>query len=423
MNVENYEAEAAVLGAVLLDGTLFKELEVEEEFFYHARHKRIYRAMKEAFDKGEFIDCVVTTTYLGEAINQVGGTVYLLKMTESVASTASMKHHERLILDAYRLRKSREYTMNYSKQPSEQQLELLISQLQTIREAGIVHQEKTTYDYLLEITDEIVAPPGEAKGCRSPYKHLDQMTGGIHRGDLLIVAARPSVGKTAFALNLAAGHCKNGGTSSIFSLEMGTKPLLKRMISSEGIIDAQKWKSMAFSSQDYEEAIKAIGFISDWNLYIFDTKRTLMDIRSTIRRKKYDDPDGNHLVIIDYLQLISPAGKRERRDLEVGEITRELKLLAIELDIPIVLLSQLSRGVEARQNKRPLMSDLRESGNIEQDADVIFLLYRDDYYNKNIEKNTMEVIISKQRNGPTGTVELAFLKEYGKFADKERSMQ
>src|SRR5699024_3101523 len=227
-----------------------------------------------------------------------------------------------------------------------------------------------------------------------------------------------SVGKTAFALNLAAGHCKNGGSSSVFSLEMGTKPLLKRMISAEGSINGQKWQSMAFSKSDYEQAFHAIGTISEWDLAIFDQKRTLMDIRTSIRKSLYDNPDGNHLVIIDYLQLISSTTQKwQRRDLEVGEITRELKLLAIELNIPIILLSQLSRGVESRSDKRPLMSDLRESGNIEQDADVIFFLYREDYYTRKSEQNKIEIIISKQRNGPTGSVELGFLKEYGRFVE------
>ncbi|MEC5425304.1 replicative DNA helicase [Virgibacillus sp. C22-A2] len=417
MRAENYEAEAAVLGAVLLDGTLFKDLVVQEEHMYHAQHKKIYRAMKQASVLDEFIDLVVVTTNLGKEINQVGGTSYLLEMTESVASTANIKHHERLIFDAYRLRKSREYAIKYSEQPSEGELEVLISSLQSIREVGIIPQGKSTYDYLFEITNEMIEPGSQQSGCATSYKNLDEMTGGIQRGDLVIVAARPSVGKTAFALNLASGHCKNGGSSSVFSLEMGTKPLLRRMISSEGSIDGQKWKSMAFSTKDYEQAFHAVGSISNWSLAIFDNKRTILDIRSTIRKKLYDEPGGNHLVIIDYLQLITPGQRRERRDLEIGEITRELKLLAIELNIPIILLSQLSRGVESRHDKRPLMSDLRESGNIEQDADVIMFLYREDYYVKGTVQGRIEVIISKQRNGPTGTVELAFHKEYGRFVD------
>ncbi|WP_217587491.1 replicative DNA helicase [Lentibacillus saliphilus] len=417
MRIENYEAEAAVLGAVLVDGTLFKELEVQEAHFHDGRHQRIYRAMKQASEASELIDMVSITTRLGDAIHQVGGTSYLLEMAGSVASTASMKHHEQLVFAAYRLRKARAYAIRYSETPSEEELNDLIANLEAIRGTGAVIAEKTTYDYLLEITDEMVAPADETSSCLTTYHDLDEMTGGMQRGDLIIVAARPSVGKTAFALNLAAGHCKNGGSSSVFSLEMGTKPLLRRMISAEGSINGQKWRSMAFSTADYEQAFHAIGEIADWELAILDQKRTLMDITASIRKRLHDDPDGQHLIIIDYLQLITPANRRERRDLEVGEITRELKLLAIELNIPIILLSQLSRGVEARQNKRPLMSDLRESGNIEQDADVIFFLYRDDYYQRKEDQDRLEVIISKQRNGPTGTVELGFLKAYGRFVE------
>lgn len=416
--IENYEAEAAVLGSVLLDGTLFKDLEVQEEHFHDSRHKRIYRAMKQASENGEFIDLVVVTTRLGDAIKQVGNTSYLLAMTESVASTAAIKHHERLIFDAYRIRKSRESAMQFLRNPSDEQLDMLIEQLQDIQAAGAVIQEKSVYDHLMDIADEMLHPNTVQQGCVTSYEQIDNMTGGLQRGDLLIVAARPSVGKTAFALNLAAGHCKQGGAASIFSLEMGTKQLLQRMLSAEGAINGRKWRTSVFSEKDYERAIHAIGVISNWNLSVYDKKRTLVEIRSAIRKQIHDNPEANHLVIIDYLQLITPAKQRERRDLEVGEITRELKLLAIELNIPILLISQLSRNVESRQNKRPLMSDLRESGNIEQDADVIFFLYREDYYERNPKReNRMEVIISKHRNGPTGTVELLFEKEYGWFGD------
>ncbi|WP_156289855.1 replicative DNA helicase [Oceanobacillus salinisoli] len=418
MSIDNYEAEVAVLGSVLLDGTFFKDLGVQEEHFHDPRHKAIYRAMKRASDQGEFIDMVVVTTRLGDAIEQVGNTSYLLAMTETVASTAAIKHHERLIFEAYRLRKSREGVMQYLRNPSDEELNMLIEQLKTFQETGAVTQEKAVYDYLMEIADDMFHPDRVQQGCLTSYEQLDNMTGGLQRGDLLIVAARPSVGKTAFALNLAAGHSKQGGSTSIFSLEMGTKQLLQRLLSAEGAINGRKWGTASFSEEDYERAVRAIGVISNWDLDVYDKKRTLFEIRSAIRKKLHDDPGRNHLVIIDYLQLITPAKQRERRDLEVGEITRELKLLAIELNIPILLISQLSRNVESRQDKRPLMSDLRESGNIEQDADVIFFLYREDYYDRNTEKgNHMEVIISKHRNGPTGTVELVFEKEYGWFGE------
>lgn len=185
-------------------------------------------------------------------------------------------------------------------------------------------------------------------------------------------------GDSAFALNLAIGNCKNDGISTIFSLEMGTKQLLKRMISSEAMIDGVKWRDISrlFSEGDYKHALRSVGVISTWKMEIDDTKRTISEIRTTIRKRVHNHPDGNHLFIIDYLQLITPTTKRkERRDLEIGEITRELKLLALELKIPIVLLSQLSRGVESKNNKRPLLSDLRESGNIEQRMWILFRFF------------------------------------------------
>ncbi|SES62110.1 replicative DNA helicase [Oceanobacillus limi] len=416
MKTENFEAEATVLGAVILDGTLFSELIVNEMHFHYAAHQKIYQAMKRAVDHGEFIDMVVVTTYLGKGLDEVGGTMYLLEMVESVASTAGLKHHERLILDAYRNRETRKQVLAYASDPSDQELELLIRRLQDFQRIGGKSVGKSTYDHLLEITEEMCFPSDETTGFLTTYHELDAMTGGLQRGDLIIVAARPSVGKTAFALNLAAGHCRNGGTSAIFSLEMGTKQLLQRMISAEGRIDSQKWRSMAFSTKDYGKAMGAIGAISDWRLKIHDQKRTVMEIRTAIRKMVHDHPDERHVAIIDYLQLISPAVRRDRRDLEVGEITRELKLLAMEMNIPIVLLSQLSRGVESRQDKRPVMSDLRESGNIEQDADVISFLYRDDYYNRRTDDaDRVEIIIGKQRNGPVGTVRMVFRKEFGVF--------
>lgn len=421
--IDNREAEVSVLGSVILDGTLFSELDVQEEHFYYAGHKQIFRAMKQVAEVGQMIDLVTVTTTLGDQITQVGGTVYLVDMAGSVASTASMKHHEQLIFDAYRNRMARASAIQFADNPTEEGLDSLMGDLETYRDVGVVKQDKTTYDHLLEITEEMCFPTTEQSGLCTSFADLDDMTGGLQRGELIIVAARPSVGKTAFALNLAAGHAKNGGSAMIFSLEMGTKQLLQRMISAEGYINGQKWRNMVFSEKDYEQAIHAIGIISEWSLHLYDHVRTVAAIRSTIRKMIRDNPEENHMIIIDYLQLMTPTSKNVRRDLEIGEITRELKLLAVELHIPIVLLSQLSRGVESRQDKRPIMSDLRESGNIEQDADVISFLYRDDYYSRESRKNnSMEVIISKQRNGPTGTVKLAFHKEHGRFENRQKEM-
>lgn len=416
MNLVNYEAEVSILGSVLLEGTLFDHLKVTEEQFASQNHKLIFRAMQQAARKQQTIDLVTVTTNLGDNIEQIGGTTYLSKLAESVPSTESLAHYERLLFEAYRHRKSRELAVNYATKPSDEGLIKLMASLQTYQELGMEKQETDNTDCLKEIANMIFTGEGAAAGFPTSYTDFDNMTGGLQPGELIIIAARPSVGKTAFALNIAAGHCRNQGMSSFFSLEMGKKQLLQRLISAEGTIYNQKWRSLIFNEQDYATAIQAVGEISNWKLPIQEQNRTISDIRASLRKTVHDYPYEKHLAIIDYLQLITPSSKRQRRDLEIGEITRELKLLAMELNIPIVLLSQLSRNVEQRPDKRPLMSDLRESGNIEQDADVIAFLYRDDYYDREAEnKNSLEIILAKQRNGPTGVVKLEFFKEFGKF--------
>lgn len=416
----NYEAEVSVLGIVFVDGVLFKELVLEEKHFHDKRHQVIFRAMKEVNDRGEMIDLVTVTTTLGNRIQQIGGTMYLSKMTDTVASTAPLKQHEQLVRNAYQVRMAREHALAFADDPTADRLTELIPRLEGCRDEGAEVQAKSTYDYLREITEEMSFPSDEPSGFLTFFPAFDEITGGLQKGELNIIAARPSVGKTAFALNVAAGHAKNGGRSLFFSLEMGTKSLLKRLISAEGEIDSQKWRSMLFSDDDYSRAFEAAGVISTWSFEIMDKLRTVNQITSAIRQSVHEYPDERHVVVIDYLQLMTPSGKEARRDLEIGVMTRELKQIAIELDIPVVLLSQLSRGVEARNDKRPLMSDLRESGNIEQDADMISFLYREDYYNHQQEgARPMEVIISKQRNGPTGTIHFTFEKEYGRFLEEE----
>lgn len=414
----NREAEGSVLGMILLEGSLISDVIIQPEHFYAAGHRNIFQAMKACADEGSIIDIVTVTTKLGAAIQQVGGTTYLLELAQSVASTASLKHHEQLILEAYQSRMAQKAALHFVDNPTVEGLDKLMKDLKTYSEMGADKEGLSTYDQLLAITEEMCFPVEEQAGFATSFHDVDAMTGGLQRGELTIVAARPSVGKTAFALNLAANHAENDGSSLLFSLEMGIKPLLQRMISAKAAINSQKWRNMVFSLTDYEQAFQAVGSISDWKLALYDTLRTIPEIRAALRKKMREHPGERHVAIIDYLQLLTPVGKHERRDLEIGEITRELKLLAVELDIPIVLLSQLSRGVEARQDKRPLMSDLRESGNIEQDADVITFLYRDDYYDRNKkEQSRMELIVSKQRNGPTGTIELLFDKTCGRFSD------
>lgn len=422
--MDTYHAETSILGSILLEGELFKELQIDERHFNTNEHFTIFVAMQQANKEGRKIDLVIVTTILGKKIEEVGGVTYLMQLAESVPSTSTFRHYEQILMEAYQIREARNEAASFLSNSSLQSLDRLMQYLVQSNSQNQTVQEKSTYDHLVEISEELIQPEPETSGYLTSLESFDQMTGGLQEGDLIILAARPSVGKTAFALNLAAGHCKNGGMSIIFSLEMGTKQLLKRMISAEGEVNASKWRDIhnRFTTRDYELAMRAIGDMTNWNLDIFDTKHTISEIRAGIRKHVHDNPEEKQLVIIDYLQLIAPTtNRKDRRDLEIGEITRELKLLALELKIPIVLLSQLSRGVDARQDKRPMMSDLRESGNIEQDADVISFLYRDDYYDKRSKQhNEMEVIIAKQRNGPTGTVRLEFLREFGVVREGEK---
>ncbi|MGX6441822.1 replicative DNA helicase [Neobacillus sp. K501] len=265
----------------------------------------------------------------------------------------------------------------------------------------------------------MVEDKGEFSGVDTGFPLLNGMLNGLQNGDLIIIAARPSVGKTALALNLAKNCCKDGGTVDFFSLEMPSKQLIKRLLSDISNVDGSKWKNSYryFNGNDYERAVHAVGLLDNWNLHIHDEPRqTVADIRAAIQKTKREHPDGNHLVIIDYLQLITQTKRFERHDLAVGNITRELKQIARQYEVPIILLSQLSRGVEQRMDKRPVMSDLRDSGSIEQDADVIMLLSRDEFDQVNSEKSEqINVNIAKHRNGPVGVIKLAFEKNYSRF--------
>ena len=279
---------------------------------------------------------------------------------------------------------------------------------------------KHVKDVLVQTFDNIEqmqSREGDVTGIPTGFRDLDQITAGFQRNDLIIVAARPSVGKTAFALNVAQSVAvKARENVAIFSLEMGADQLVMRMLCAEGNIDAQRLRTGALETEDWRKLTMAMGSLSNSGIFIDDTPGVrINEIRAKCRRLSKEH--GLGMIMIDYLQLIIGSGKPgENRQQEVSEISRSLKGLARELKVPVIALSQLSRGVEQRQDKRPMMSDLRESGSIEQDADIVAFLYRDDYYDKESEsKDMIEIIIAKQRNGPTGTVTLAFRKEYNKF--------
>ncbi|MGG3800407.1 replicative DNA helicase [Metabacillus fastidiosus] len=431
---QNIEAEQAVLGAIFLEPSslvLASEVLIPEDF-YRATHQKIYNAMLTLADKGEPVDLVTVTSILAdqELLEEIGGVSYLSDLANSVPTAANIEYYSKMVEEKSILRRlirtaTQIATDGYSREDEVQVLlgeaEKRIMEVAQKKNVGAFQNIK---DVLVQTYDNIELlhnRKGETTGIPTGFTELDRMTAGFQRNDLIIVAARPSVGKTAFALNIAQNVAtKTDENVAIFSLEMGADQLVMRMLCAEGNIDAQNLRTGNLTAEDWGKLTMAMGSLSNAGIYIDDTPGIRVgDIRAKCRRLKQDS--GLGMVLIDYLQLIQGNGRTDNRQQEVSEISRSLKELARELKVPVIALSQLSRGVEQRQDKRPMMSDIRESGSIEQDADIVAFLYRDDYYDKETEnKNIIEIIIAKQRNGPVGTAQLAFVKEYNKFVNLER---
>ncbi|ASS97858.1 MULTISPECIES: replicative DNA helicase [Geobacillus] len=432
---QSIEAEQAVLGAVFLDPTaltLASERLIPEDF-YRAAHQKIFHAMLRVADKGEPVDLVTVTAELAalEQLEEVGGVSYLSELADSVPTAANVEYYARIVEEKSLLRRLIRTATSIAQDgyTREDEIDVLLDEAE--RKIMEVSQRKHSgafkniKDVLVQTYDNIEMlhnRNGDITGIPTGFTELDRMTSGFQRSDLIIVAARPSVGKTAFALNIAQNVAtKTNENVAIFSLEMSAQQLVMRMLCAEGNINAQNLRTGRLTPEDWGKLTMAMGSLSNAGIYIDDTPSIrVSDIRAKCRRLKQES--GLGMVVIDYLQLIQGSGRnRENRQQEVSEISRSLKALARELEVPVIALSQLSRSVEQRQDKRPMMSDLRESGSIEQDADIVAFLYRDDYYNKDSEnKNIIEIIIAKQRNGPVGTVQLAFIKEYNKFVNLER---
>jgi replicative DNA helicase len=432
---QNIEAEQAVIGAIFLEPSaivLAAEILVPEDF-YRSAHQKIFEAMLELNESGKAVDLVTVSEKLAasDMLEDVGGVSYLSELSVSVPTAANIGYYARIVEEKSLLRRlihtaTEIATAGYTREDEVEELldeaEKRIMEVAQRKNAGAFQNIK---DILVRTYDNIEMlhnRKGEVTGIPTGFSELDRMTAGFQRNDLIIVAARPSVGKTAFALNIAQNvGTKTDENVAIFSLEMGAEQLVMRMLCAEGNINAQNLRTGALTEEDWRKLTMAMGSLSNSGIYIDDTPGIrISEIRSKCRRLKQEH--GLGMVVIDYLQLIQGSGRmKENRQQEVSEISRSLKALARELEVPVIALSQLSRGVEQRQDKRPIMSDIRESGSIEQDADIVAFLYRDDYYDKESEnKNIIEIIIAKQRNGPTGTVQLAFVKEYNKFVNLER---
>jgi len=432
---QNIEAEQAVLGSILLeaDALLTAMERLRPEDFYQPVHRMIYETMIELGEEGQPIDLVTLTAALQDKqrLEEAGGVDYLSRLLSVVPTAANVDYYARIVEEKSLLRRLIRTATEIVQEgyAGAEDVGLLLSDAeQRILEISNRRTDSgfvSIRDVLMDVFEQIeylYHHKGGVTGIPSGFPDLDRMTSGFQRSDLIIVAARPSVGKTAFALNIAQNvGVRARETVAIFSLEMSASQLVQRMICAESNVDAGRLRTGKLEGDDWEKLTMAIGALSEADIYIDDTPGiTVTDIRAKLRRLKKER--GLGLVVIDYLQLIQGRGRPgENRQQEVSEISRTLKQIARELEVPVIALSQLSRGVEQRQDKRPMLSDLRESGSIEQDADIVAFLYRDDYYDRETEKkNIIEIIIAKQRNGPVGTVELVFLKNFNKFVSLDR---
>ena len=428
---QSIEAEESLLSAILLDNnTLLEVVEVlAVADFYRTAHQKIYAAIIELFDKGEPIDLVTLANSLKEKgqLETVGGASYLARLVDAVPLAINAQHYAKIIADKASLRRLIEKANAIAKRCYDDRGN--VDDVIDFAETSIfeISERKTSQSFYpisrlilrnIETLEENQGNKSLVTGVPMGFGLLDNLTSGLQKSDLIILAARPSMGKTALALNIA----KNAAVDSnipvaIFSLEMSKEQLSLRMLCAEARLDSSRLRGGFFSMADWHRLTDAAGTLSESPIYIDDSPSlSAMEIRAKARRLKMDKNIG--LVIIDYLQLMKARAGAERRDLEISEISRSLKALAKELEIPVLAISQLNRMLEQRNDKRPRLSDLRESGALEQDADVVAFIYRDEIYNQdenNPLKGIAEIILAKQRNGPTGKVRLTFLDAYTRF--------
>lgn len=433
----NLEAEQSLLGAMMLsEEAVVKAVEIVlADDFYQAAHRNIFKALLDLYQSQKPCDAVTIQEELKSknVLTEVGGAAYLSQLLNSVPTASNAEHYAAIIKEKAMLRRLIQVAGDITRDAYEPQAvadsmldeaENRILKLSHFRKTQAYVHIKTLVLETFTQLEHIYEHKQNVTGVPSGYKKLDEMTSGFQPSDLIIVAGRPSMGKTAFCLNIAhfaAHQCQI--PALIFSLEMSRSQLVRRIMCSEARIDNQKIRSGFLGDSDWSKLTLMAGALEDTPIYIDDTPNaSLLEIRSKARRAFSQEKIG--LIIIDYLQLISissTASATDNRQQEISTISRGLKGLARELNVPVICLSQLSRAVESRNDKRPQLSDLRESGAIEQDADIVIFLYRDQYYNPKKEecRNKAEVIIAKQRNGPVGNCELAFFAEFAKFDNLE----
>ena len=428
---QNIEAEESLLSAILVDNTAL--LEVVETLsaadFYRTAHQKIYEAITDLFDKAEPIDLVTLNNHLKEKghLEAVGGAAFLARLVDVVPLAANAQHYARIVHDKAVLRRLIEKANAISKRCFQEQgptdeivdfAENAIFEVADQKARQAFYPLSKLIDVNIDFLEEKQKNKSLVTGVPTGFGQLDNLTSGLQNSDLIILAARPSMGKTALALNIARNAAVEAGVPvAVFSLEMSKEQLSLRLLCSEARIDSSRLRSGFFSMEDWQRLTDAAGVLSAAPIFIDDSASlTAMEVRAKARRLKMDKNIG--LIVIDYLQLMQGRAGAERRDLEISEISRSLKALAKEINLPVIALSQLNRMLEQRNDRRPRLSDLRESGALEQDADVVAFIYRDEVYNKeenNPNKGTAEIILAKQRNGPTGDIKLTFLNAYTRF--------
>jgi replicative DNA helicase len=429
---QNIEAEQSVIGSVLLEneaiGTVIEHLTSGD--FYKDSHKKIFNAMLELYEKSEPIDLITLTELLNrkEQLEAVGGASYLSAIVSMVPTSANAKYHAKIVKEKSILRSlittsTEIVTECYdTEQDVHELLDKAEAKIFGISETAVrqtyVHVKHVVKD-TIELVDKLFDKKEHITGLATGFTDLDEATTGFHPGDLIVIGARPGMGKTAFCLNIIAhAAIEDNVPVAVFSLEMTKEQLVLRMLCGEAEVDSKAVRSGYHSKEDYRKLVNAAGRLSEAPIYIDDSFNTILDIRAKARRLKAEH--GLGAIIIDYLQLMGSSGSNVAREQVISEISRSLKALAKDLSVPIIVISQLNRSCEQRGDKKnPIIADLRESGAIEQDADIILFLYRDEYYKKHEsqKKGIAELDIAKQRNGPTKVIDLAFIETYTKFKD------
>jgi len=428
---QNLEAEQSVLGGILLEnGALNPVLEIMAgSDFYSDAHRKIFTGILELSDRSQPVDLITLSNHLRDKkqLDAVGGAVYLSQLVDNVPSAANISHYARIVKEKSVLRNligtateilNRTYGAGADVDSVLDEAEHAIFEISQNKIKPSFYPLKDIIKDSFRTIERLYEKKELITGVATGFTKLDEMTSGLQRSDLIIIAGRPSMGKTAFALNIAQ-FCsvEEGVPVAVFSLEMAKEQLAMRMLSSEARVDSQKIRKGFLGESDWPKLTTAAGRLSEARLYIDDTPSiSVLEMKAKSRRLKAEH--GLGLIVLDYLQLMKGSDYADTREQEISEISRSLKGLAKELNVPVVALSQLNRKVEDRTSRRPQMADLRESGAIEQDADVILFLYRDEVYNKsedNPEKGFAEVIIGKQRNGPVGTVKLVFQEKFTRF--------